>query len=329
MFQKLLLLFCFVLLTTRAVQASESSPLFTLSGDQPVVPHGLSGGWDSGYVNPGAMIYADGQFCMLRNGFRTWPGQVDTGETVSEDGITWTAVGDQPVFTTRDVPYARLLAMASSLLRNEDGSWVLYFYTWKNRGYPQQGAVGRATAASLAGPWVIDPQPVLEIGAKGAWDDGHIEVPFVIHNADGYSLYYSGFGGHNLSQIGLATSDDGIHWTKADAPVLTPGAESSDWDHSGVGRPRVVQTPEGWVMLYRNPTSTDLGLARSDDGLHWIKDTRNPVVVPAQIPHGDSYWIYDLLYHDDRYSLYTEAVTSDPSSSDVFLLTHQGNLFDG
>src|SRR5262249_26086522 len=151
----------FLLLMASGVSAQDQ-PLFTLASDKPAVPHGKYGAWDGQYTDPGAVFYANGKFNMFRNGFNGWPTSVQIGYATSDDGITWTEVGSDPVLMTKGVPYAKVAALASDGMVMDDGTWVLYFYTWNS--YSQitaTGAIGRATAPVPTGPWTPDPAPIL------------------------------------------------------------------------------------------------------------------------------------------------------------------------
>ena len=65
--------------------------------------------------------------------------------------------------------------------------------------------------------------PVLAVGAAGSWDDDAVWGPAVLKEGSSYKMWYTGDDGANPSRIGLATSTDGITWTKAAAnPVLSP-----------------------------------------------------------------------------------------------------------
>lgn len=117
---------------------------------------------------------------MFRNGFRAWPATVQIGYVTSSDGLKWTSPLTQPVMRTADVPYAGIAALASSALVEDDGTWVLYFYTWENTKFPSSGGIGRATAPAPTGPWTADAELVLKAGAKGEWDENHVLAPHVI-----------------------------------------------------------------------------------------------------------------------------------------------------
>src|SRR4051794_32487779 len=125
-------LFLLVLLLVFASSVSAQDNLFTLAPDQPAVPNGKYGAWDGQYTDPGAVFYADGKFNMFRNGFNGWPVPVQIGYATSDDGLHWTEVGSDPVMHSKDVPYAKVAALASDGMVMDDGTWVLYFYTWNS-----------------------------------------------------------------------------------------------------------------------------------------------------------------------------------------------------
>ncbi|HVU15030.1 MAG TPA: hypothetical protein VHD90_27340 [Phototrophicaceae bacterium] len=337
-------LFCLFLISIFAGALSISSVsaqdgLFTLASDQPVVAHGKSGQWDGQYTDPGAVFYDDGMFHMFRNGFVGWPASVQIAYLTSPDGIHWTQPSPDPVMYSKDVPYAKVAALASDALVLADGTWVLYFYTWNS--FDQNaapGAIGRATAPAPSGPWTPDPAPILNPGPKGSWDDLRVNAPRVVKTDDGYRMYYAGFDENGLSsgQIGMATSTDGIHWTKYDDPSTTaaPYAESDPIMKQpkslvALGQPMVEQTPDGWVMTFRQndfngglPQMT-LNDALSADGIHW-NAAPQPFWERSTIPRSNGFWYTAMEYHDGTYYQYIE--TGIGGGTSIFLATHTGSL---
>ena len=83
--------------------------------------------------------------------------------------------------------------------------------------------------------------------------------------------------GGRTSRIGLAVSEDGIHFEKRAEPVLypEPGADL-EWDYpGGCEDPRVVEAPDGtYVMTYTswNGKVARLTTAFSRDLEHWVKN---------------------------------------------------------
>ena len=215
-----LLLSVFLLALTTAAQ--DTDQLFTLYSDQPVVPHSdKTSDWDYQYTDPGAVIYHDGKFHMFRNGFNGWPASVQIGYETSEDGLTWTELSHDPVMMTKDVPYAKVAALASDVVVQDDGTWVMYFYTWNTlSGTSADGAIGRATAKEPTAPGHRIPNPFSIPAARAVGMILRVSSPRVVKTDKGYNMYYSGSQKSNglHTRIGMATSTDGITWTKYDDP---------------------------------------------------------------------------------------------------------------
>ncbi len=82
--------------------------------------------------------------------------------------------------------------------------------------------------------------------------------------------------GGRTSRVGLATSEDGIHFKKYPTPVFFPADDDfKKWDYpGGVEDPRVVETEEGlYVMTYTswNRDLARLSVATSNDLFNWKK----------------------------------------------------------
>lgn len=128
--------------------------------------------------------------------------------------------------------------------------------------------------------------PVLKVGESGSWDNQYVSDPVVKMESTVWKMWYG--GGNNLfnSQIGYATSNDGVTWVKSDQnPVLSPG-ESGSWDEEGVRSPYVILIEGENHMFYNNQGDHQgIGYATSEDGIHWSKFNGNPVLMPEE-PQG-------------------------------------------
>ncbi len=341
-FLRLSLFILFLIMSVLTVSAQESdvdtfdSPVdinaqFTLYSEDPVIMREST----NRYLNGGAVIFHDSEFHMFSNFFASWPGATVSYYHTSPDGIEWTRVFEDPIFTVDDVPIEGRGALVLSGLVQDDGTWVLYYHTFTSGS--SAGFIGRATATEPTGPWVFDDEPVLSPGSEGEWDDLQVMRVNVLPVEDGYVMYYAGVNADG-SQIGMATSTDGIVWEKYDDPETTeaPYAESdpimqanSGWEGSRLGRPEVVQTDDGWVMLYeggRNGSQT--GLAISEDGIHFSRYAQNPILTTQQTVKNYPFFQGALFHQDDTYYYLIES-GNGRVGTDIFLFTLEGSILGG
>jgi len=219
------------------------------------------------YINPGALIEQEGVLHLFPNSFSAWPGEMRIPHLTSSDGEAWTLDTKAKALDSKDFPLANPGIDVSAGFVTDDGTWVLLYQTVSSS---VPWVIARATAPSPRGPWTLDEKPVIEPGPVGAFDHGGVQWPWVVRAGDRWAMYYAGFdmAQSGTGSIGVAYSDDGTTWTKNDTPVLVA---SERWEGRSVDRPRVVQTPDGYVLLYAGRQLTDRGLATSSDGLTWTK----------------------------------------------------------
>ena len=120
--------------------------------------------------------------------------------------------------------------------------------------------------------------PVLSPG--DSFDKRACEDPRVVKFGDLFYLAYVGFG-TQMSQC-LATSKDLIHWEKQ-GRVLDP----KDWNSGGVKAAVIVpEKINGQYIMYflgqKQAWHTQLGMAVSDDLLHWSQPLDHPVMEPRE-----------------------------------------------
>ena len=143
-----------------------------------------------------------------------------------------------------------------------DGKWFM-FYTVAERG--TEDAIALAVSADGLN-WEKRGE-VFAAGAKGAWDSRLVGRPSVLHEHGQFRLWYDGQPTkedraavqlEGARAVGLATSPDGVHWTRHSAnPVL----------QRGIGAVDVTRVAGGYVLLYEGHTGT--GAATSRDGIVW------------------------------------------------------------
>ncbi len=137
--------------------------------------------------------------------------------------------------------------------------------------------------------------------STSGWDSYLVGSPSVIKVGSSYNMYYEGLDtADDLHAIGLATSTDGINWTKQTDPVLQ--ATAGAWDSTEVRYPAVVQNGSNYLMIYQGTGSaSELGLATSTDGVSW---TKNAGAVVTSYGVHSAYVPGTLLYVSGQYMLY-------------------------
>jgi hypothetical protein len=115
----------------------------------------------------------------------------------------------------------------------------------------------------------------------GDWDGAWIASPSVISDGAEFRMWYDGHNLDNQVAVGLATSTDGMTWTKSIAnPVLvgTPG----EWDGgSGEHSSDVIKEDGIYKMWYEGSADYGVrqtGYATSTNGIDWNKYPGNPVI---------------------------------------------------
>jgi predicted GH43/DUF377 family glycosyl hydrolase len=116
-----------------------------------------------------------------------------------------------------------------------------------------------------------------------AWEALHTFNPAaIVRNGKVFVLYRAEDDsgamaiGMHTSRLGLAESDDGIHFTRKPAPVFFPAPDDQtarEWE-GGVEDPRIVESEDGtYVITYTqwNRVTYSIGIATSRDLLTWHK----------------------------------------------------------
>ncbi len=204
-------------------------------GDTVLTP--TSGTWDAQLVVPGSIIKENGLYTMYYTGAGAGGGNYNVGTAVSQDGIHWTK-GQATI-----LPSVRNIGGAGVVKAN--GTYYLYYYTSPSSSIYLATSQDGVTWQSYAG------NPVLTPGA--AWEGGAITSGSVIFENNTFTLVYN-----NIEQshsFGLATSTDGIHWTKdARNPVFTK-AQTSSWTPQNVAYPHLVRVGSELRIYYTGISS--------------------------------------------------------------------------
>jgi len=135
--------------------------------------------------------------------------------------------------------------------------------------------------------------PVLPLGREGSFDATSNMNPCVIRRDDEYWLFYAGGCPDGKRRICIAktkVAGDLTQWEKV-GPILQPGPPGS-FDARWTVLPHVVEiTPGQWHLYYTANCGVGkglaafpgIGLATSDDLIHWTKYSDKPVLAPSHV----------------------------------------------
>ncbi len=326
-------------------------PQFTPYENNPVIAYGPEGSWDAGAIFLPEVVFNDSLYYMF---YQASPDITTTpfaiGYATSSDGYTWAKFSGNPVFQSDGSGFDAWMVAEPRILV-QDALWVMYYNARSAPGPGPGPAIGRATASTPDGPWTTSDNPVLQAGSAGEWDQAFVTPNCIITTDSGYVMYYSGGTKYppppsDHAMVGMATSPDGITWTKYDDPTTTaaPFAESDpvlplgspgSYDSGLAWECDVLPTQNGFEMFYTGDDDTwtmgeQICYATSTDGIHWVKDPNNPfldhtqpwatmdIVAPSVIKIDGTYFLYytgNTNWYDGQIGLATGTVVSSVGSA--------------
>ena len=191
-----------------------------------------SGTWDQFSIQFPFVIRENGQYKMW---YSSSPqadyNQCKIGYATSPDGINWTKLAE-PVLEAGTEPWEAGGVMACYVMPVTGGYkiWYTGFTTALANGNLYIGYAISEDGIS----WQRDTinNPVLEPGVTGGWEGKWVWYPEVLFIDEMYYMWYAGsnIGFWDRIDVGLATSSDGIEWTKHQQnPVLSPSQGMWDW----------------------------------------------------------------------------------------------------
>lgn len=264
----------------------------------PVLDLGATGNWDEGTVWLQSVILVGDTLKMWYSGksdSHIFNNNFSIGYAWSLDGFNWTKYNGNPVMSGRPGMWDEVGVQHCVVI--QDGDTLRMWYESFTTSTPSGPGHMIGYAISVDGiNWTRRDAPVLVRGPAGEWDDSHIITGAVIKEGNTIKMWYSGGTGtfpNAIIRMGLATSTDGINWTKYDDPTTTdPPFQFSDpvlplgspgsWEAIWAWSPSVLTTPSGYEMWYEGinkPTGNGaVGYATSKDGINWIKDANNPIL---------------------------------------------------
>lgn len=200
--------------------------------------------------------------------------------------------------------------------------WVMDYTGYHNPGQDNYyQSVGNAYSSSIAGPWTKDPNnPVLPYqtseGAIAGMNGGRIW-------SEARKLFIEAYGTANAQGISLATSPDGITWTRTVSGVVPT---NKDWKASGVFDAMLRRTVDGRMELWycghsndNNGNNRNYGrMSSPDEGLTWVDEATFSLGGALTMQNGG----VDSLFQVDAGEPYVWSPAS--ASPNHLLVVHDG-----
>jgi len=201
----------------------------------------------NGLCAPGALVL-DGNVHLFYQTYGNGPRDAIC-HAVSSDGIHFSRDASNPVFrpagdwTVGRAIDAEVFPVGDQLL--------LYFATRDPGMTTQMLGVAGADLDSDFGrsSWrqLVD-GPILK--PELPWERQCIEAASVCQRGDTLFMFYAGGYNNEPQQIGVATSADGLHWTRMSAEPLLTNGRPGEWNASESGHPGVFVDEDGRTHLF-------------------------------------------------------------------------------
>ena len=173
----------------------------------------------------------------------------------SDDGIHFVPHSKNPIFKPHgDWTNTRAIDADAHLFK---GKLFLYGATRDPSGTTQRVVVATADPEGLKDPenklgpdaWtqafdgaILEPQL--------PWETQCIEATTIVPRGDSLMMFYAGGYNNHPQQIGVAKSDDGIHWTRLWSVPFIPNGPPGQWNSAESGHPGAFVDEDGRTYLF-------------------------------------------------------------------------------
>ena len=187
---------------------------FTPSTNNPILTPGPKGSWDENIRERGWVMYENGMYHMWYGG---WRGEylhseaklVKLGYAYSTDGINWTKYAGNPIYTETWVEDMTVI---------KDGN-TYFMYAEDEKSEDGNGTTIDLYTSTDRINWTRQ-RTVLAPDGSG-WEKGDVGTPTVWKEGSAWFMLYEGLVDGIAGHVGLATSSDGMNWTRyLNNPVL-------------------------------------------------------------------------------------------------------------
>lgn len=175
------------------------------------------------------------------------------------------------------------------------------------------GKMGIGLAKSTDGIHFTNYGCVLSTSPNG-WDNTMSSFPGIFLDNGTFYLVYEGSGTNERGAIGLATSTDGVHFTKRG---LILDKNSSGWERVNIGTPDLYKVGNTWYLSYHGYDGTDcqIGMAYGTDLFNLTKRSNPVIPTTANGPDAGTTGRRDIVYENGFYYMVYE-ISTDSNNGD-------------
>jgi len=221
--------------------------------------------FDSAHVGVSDVNYVNGLYWMWyfggdhtvvdRGTFKAKGLQMRPGCAISRDGINWVRLEGPYQGAFLDLgetgEFDSLFCAWPKVLHDDDGTWKMYYHTLN----PEIGFLAGLAISTDGLRWEKVGQ-ILGPEEAGSFDERGIGTRDVLKINGQYVMFYEGVNTSGYHSVGVAISDDGIHWRKESGEhpggaVFSHAQKGSGcWDARTIGTPCVVPMDDGSFRMY-------------------------------------------------------------------------------
>jgi hypothetical protein len=201
--------------------------------------------------------------------------------------LTWIKSTSNPVLPTWsgdiDDPSSYKYCIGPAVVYDDSLKLYRAWFISMAYGYGTSFCVSEAISLDGLRWYALVKNPVVRPSLSG-FDSRSIYNPCVIRDATGFKMYYAGYDGTRFA-LGLATSMDGITWTKHPSNPIIPGGAAGTWNYDVRQASVVVQggTFHMWLDARSSSGEWSIGYATSLDGINWSIDAASPIMTKGAV----------------------------------------------
>jgi predicted GH43/DUF377 family glycosyl hydrolase len=224
---------------------------WTRDSANPVLIPGPSS-WDSLNVGYASVILDGSVYKMWYTGEITTTFRI--GYATSTNGTAWVKQGTAAVLDVGPTGSWDAKGVSEPVVIKTGGTYKMWYHG--GRLTATEG-IGYATSPDGIVWTKSSSNPVITRGSTGSWDETAVYSPDVLFNGSIYQMWYSGSNAQGLSQVGFATSSDGVQWFRQG--MVLPQGSAGSYDSDGADRAAVMLAASGIYKMWYSASSSTQG----------------------------------------------------------------------